>query len=77
MPHGVASGFGYLRILSDPPGATVSLDGSNVGTAPAVKAIGPGEYILTAQLRGRKTASRVVTVKEDVGLEVRIALPAQ
>jgi len=54
---------GRLQIISDPPGATVTVDGVQRGTSPlAVEALDPGEHKVVLQNLGR-THRRTVLVE--------------
>jgi hypothetical protein len=49
-----------LAIESDPPGATVLVDGERVGTTPMEVRLGPGEHRIETQLEGYASQSRTV-----------------
>jgi len=49
-----------LEIISNPPGATIKIDGQNRGTTPIVIVLGSGSYNLEVQKRGYKIWSRTI-----------------
>jgi hypothetical protein len=51
-----------LTVTTDPPGATVSIDGRARGTSPVTVRLSPGTYRVEARLAGRGTASQGVTI---------------
>lgn len=63
-----------VRIVSDPAGASITIDGAKVGTAPIVAALPDGAHVdVRAQLAGYQDGERDVTVAPDVS-EVAVAL---
>lgn len=59
----IAPDLGSLRVITNVPGAIVSLDGEDIGVAPAAKAgLQPGEHQVTARAAGYEPVDQVVTV---------------
>ncbi|MFZ1864362.1 MAG: PEGA domain-containing protein [Polyangiales bacterium] len=55
--------LGSLRVITNVPGAIVSLDGEDIGVAPAAKAgLQPGEHTVMARATGYEPAEQAVTV---------------
>ena len=55
---------GSLRVLTVPPGASVSVDGEPVGTSPVTKeGLAPGEHIVEATLSGYQPTRETVQVE--------------
>ena len=71
---GLPPNQGYLRVLTEPSRATVSLDGLDIGPAPMNKAIVAGEYLISAHLVGYRDESRVVTITAGSGKQIRLTL---
>ncbi len=66
---------GSLRVLTDPPGATVSVDGEPVGASPVTKeGLAPGEHIVEATLRGHQTARETIQVESGQQRVVSLSL---
>jgi hypothetical protein len=65
-----------LRIVSDPPGAIVTVDGKVIGRGPAAVTVGTGDTVfVTATLKGYKGWSKKVYVKKKTQ-SVKAALEA-
>ena len=59
----VAPDLGSLRVIANVPGAIVSLDGVDIGVAPAAKgALTPGEHSVMARATGYESVEQTVTV---------------
>ncbi|MFW6067460.1 MAG: PEGA domain-containing protein [Myxococcota bacterium] len=55
---------GSLRIVTQPDGATVSVDGETVGTSPATKeGLPPGEHVVQASADGYASAEKEIEVE--------------
>ncbi len=67
---------GELSVTTDPPGATIFVDGESSGTAPrSVPALSPGRHTVRVELVGHEPVTRDVTVEagETVDLALRLA----
>lgn len=59
----VAPDLGSLRVIASVPGAIISLDGEEIGLAPAARAgLRPGEHVVTARAVGYEPVEQTVTV---------------
>ena len=59
----VAPELGSLRVIATVPGAIVSLDGEDIGAAPAARAgLSPGEHVVMARAAGYEPVEQTVTV---------------
>jgi hypothetical protein len=59
----VAPELGSLRVIANVPGAIISLDGVDIGVAPAAKgALSPGEHSVMARATGYEHVEQPVTV---------------
>ena len=59
----LAPDLGSLRVIANVPGAVISLDGVDIGVAPAAKGgLSPGEHLVTAQASGYESVTQAVTV---------------
>jgi hypothetical protein len=59
----LAPDLGSLRVIANVPGAIISLDGVDIGVAPAAKGgLSPGEHVVTAQASGYEDVTQSVTV---------------
>jgi len=59
----VAPDLGSLRVITNVPGAIISLDGADIGVAPAAKgALTPGEHLVMARATGYEDVEQTVTV---------------
>ncbi|KPK15110.1 MAG: hypothetical protein AMJ62_10460 [Myxococcales bacterium SG8_38] len=55
--------LGSLRVITNVPGAIISLDGADIGVAPAAKGgLSPGEHIVIARAAGYEPVEQTVTV---------------
>ncbi|MHC4249953.1 MAG: LamG-like jellyroll fold domain-containing protein [Planctomycetota bacterium] len=75
--HGLAADTGMLYVKSDPPGATVVIEGKKRGKTPVlVKGLAPGEVTVEVRIAGVKPVTKVAAVKAskvatiDVAIEV-------
>jgi len=59
----IAPDLGSLRVIASVPGAIISLDGADIGVAPAAHAgLTPGEHIVMARATGYEPVEQTVTV---------------
>jgi hypothetical protein len=59
----IAPDLGSLRVITNVPGAIISLDGVDIGVAPAAKgALAPGEHTVMARAAGYENEVQTVTV---------------
>lgn len=59
----IAPDLGSLRVIANVPGAIISLDGADIGVAPAAKGgLSPGEHVVTARATGYESVTQTVTV---------------
>ncbi len=55
--------LGSLRVITNVPGAIVTLDGQDIGVAPAAKGgLSPGEHVVMARAAGYEPVEQTVTV---------------
>lgn len=60
-PPGARAGSGKISVTTQPPGATVFVDGHPSGKAPtAVEGLGPGRYFVRTELDGYRPVDSVV-----------------
>lgn len=70
-----ASSGGSLQVLADPAGATILLDGKEMGQPPVVaKNLTQGTHIVEAKLAGHETASREVTISDGKLATIKLTL---
>ncbi len=69
--------FASLTIDTDPPGATVQVDGAAVGTTPLPSPLrlAPGTHAVSASHSGHQGVSRAVTLAEGEAQRIAFALP--
>ena len=68
--------FGSLAVESDPPGATVSVNGKDVGKAPlSLRGLPVGTVELTARADGHDGAKATVTVSDGETTHASLSLP--
>ncbi len=73
-----ASSAGVLAIETDPPGASVAVDGIARGPSPVVLSeLRPGDYAISASAKGRQPASKTVSVRAGERTQVVLVLPAE
>jgi hypothetical protein len=59
----IAPDLGSLRVIASVPGAIISLDGEDIGVAPAARAgLTPGEHVVMARATGYEPVEQTVTV---------------
>ena len=59
----IAPDLGSLRVIASVPGAIISLDGQDIGVAPAARGgLSPGEHVVTARAEGFEPVEQTVTV---------------
>jgi len=59
----IAPDLGSLRVIANVPGAIISLDGADIGVAPAARgALTPGEHTVMARAAGYESVEQTVTV---------------
>ncbi len=59
----IAPDLGSLRVITNVPGAIISLDGVDIGVAPAAKGgLPPGEHVVMARASGYEAVDQTVTV---------------
>lgn len=77
-PITLAPADGELRIESEPPGASVALDGRYAGTTPATLSLDPGkDHRVTVSKRGYGTAGSTVRLQPAEKRRLRVALDAE
>jgi hypothetical protein len=65
----------HIVVISEPPGATVSLDGKEIGTTPAENAkVMPGSHAVKIVLQGFDACEKQVTVAEGVSDTLSVKL---
>lgn len=70
--------FGTLVVTTDPQGATVSLDGKEIGKAPLTRpAVSAGEHTLVAELPGYHPIEKRVEIERAQEAEVHLVLARQ
>jgi len=69
--------FASLTIDTDPPGATVQVDGAELGTTPLLTPLrlAPGTHAVSATRAGHQSAMRAVTLAEGEGQRIVLSLP--
>ncbi len=65
-----------LTVTTAPDGATVSIDGREIGTSPLDEAlvVGPGDHVVSAALEGHQPAERTLRVASGDALDVALTL---
>ncbi len=59
----IAPDLGSLRVITNVPGAIISLDGADIGVSPAAKGgLTPGEHLVIARAPGYEPVEQTVTV---------------
>lgn len=69
-----AQGVQQVTVLSEPPGATVTVDDRAVGTTPWTGELVPGAHRLRVEQAGRAPQERSLELAPDRSLEVTVAL---
>jgi tetratricopeptide (TPR) repeat protein len=67
-------GVQQLTVLSDPPGATVSIDGAPRGVTPYTDELAPGEHYVTLEKSGYEASGRSVHLAAHEALDLRVRL---
>lgn len=74
-PAEIAPAVANLSVETDPPGARVSVDGEERGTAPVeLEGLEPGEVTVAARMNGRIPEQREVTLEASKTAEVKLVL---
>ncbi|HVU02966.1 MAG TPA: PEGA domain-containing protein [Polyangiaceae bacterium] len=68
-------GVQQMTVLSDPPGATLLVDGTPVGITPYTLELAPGQHALGLRLAGHANVERSVYLSEHDAVDVSVALP--
>jgi hypothetical protein len=63
-----------LAITTEPPGATVTVDGKNLGKTPFIGVVPSGDHLLELKLEGRRRAQAQIMMPEDRDLDLRFTL---
>ncbi len=68
-------GIASVELLTDPPGAKVTVDGNSADscTAPCTLSLGNGRHTLTAEANGYTVARRIFNVPQDSSLYIPLA----
>ncbi len=67
--------LGKLSIISEPSGASVSIDNKSFGITPvSIKKMVKGEYVVTVTKKGYKVSTKKITVKNGEDNNVRIVM---
>ena len=76
LRSGLRSMVGEIRVAVGPSGATVALDGQDVGAAPLAKPllVAPGKHLVAATAAGYATESREVMVTAQSETQVTLSL---
>lgn len=72
----VAGGTGQLRVVSDPPGAAVTIDGDKAGATPWEQSVLAGAHSVTVERPGYRRETVSVQVEKDATATVDLALVA-
>lgn len=69
--------FGALTIDTDPPGATVQVDGAEIGTTPLPSPLRlrAGTHAVSASRAGHQPVTKAVTLGEGEGQRIALSLP--
>lgn len=67
-------GIQQVSVLSDPPGATVAIDGNPLGVTPLTVELPPGSHTALLSLRGYSDASRDFTLSPSTPMDVSVTL---
>jgi hypothetical protein len=70
----IPDGMGRVSVITDPPGASVTVDGKDSGVTPLSLNLAPGQYLLNTKLAGYKDAGRVVKIAAGDKLEKALKL---
>lgn len=69
-----AQGLQQVSVLSDPPGATLTIDGLVLGITPFTTELVPGSHVAVLSLHGYQTAQRTFELRADRSMDVDVAL---
>ena len=69
-----ASGSGRLSVLTRPAGASVLVDGEQIGVTPITRGLREGPHTVTLELPGHETITRKVTIKNDAESPIDVTL---
>lgn len=69
-------GIQQVSVFSTPPGATVMLDGQNVGKTPWTGEITPGRHTVTLDSAGFTSATKDFTLTRERAMDIDVALTA-
>jgi tetratricopeptide (TPR) repeat protein len=72
-----AKGVQQVSVLSDPPGARLSIDGKAIGVTPWTGEIAPGHHQVTLELAGYRTETRDFDLPRRSSIDVPVTLTAQ
>lgn len=70
----LASAPGTLQVETTPPGATISINGAQLGVTPWSGEVPPGKTQLTLALAGHLTVKKTLQLKAGVGAEEKVTL---
>jgi hypothetical protein len=74
--NGAHLAFGSLSVQSDPAGATVAVNGKDVGTAPvSIRALPVGTVEIAARMEGRESSKTTVTISDGETVSASLTLP--
>ena len=63
-----------LAITTEPPGASVTVDGKVLGKTPFIGVVPPGDHALELKLEGRRRAQAQIMMPDDRDLDLRFTL---
>jgi tetratricopeptide (TPR) repeat protein len=69
-----AQGLQQVSVLSEPPGATLTIDGLVLGITPFTTELVPGSHVAVLSLRGYQRAQRTFELRADRSMDVDVAL---
>ena len=70
------NGRQQVAITTDPPGASITIDGTSYGSTPAYVELTPGNHLVKAALEGYLPAERNFVMSAERSMELAIALKA-
>ena len=73
---GAQNRTGVIKIVTNPPGATIEVDGQNYGQTPGIFELPVGEHRVLVKRPGYKPVVRTVIIKQDRILRTTIKLQA-
>jgi len=75
LAHALAKkGLQQVTLLSEPPGATVSVDGQALGVTPLTTELGPGSHRVHWELRSHTDANQVLTLDPQTPMDASASL---